>query len=817
MTQSKPIIVITGSSGHMGSALTSALQNDFQIIGLDRDEDTCDIAFDITSDTSVNLALQLLKERYGSKIAVVIHLAAYFDFTGEPSPLYEAVNEQGTKRLLKALQSFTVERFIFASTMLVHEPCSPGETIHEETALAPKWAYPQSKARTEAVIKAHHGHIPYLILRLAGLYNDEICVPTLAHQIARTYERQLKSHLYAGDLKAGQAFIHESDLMVLFQKAIEQRTQLPKQSIILAGESETIGYETLQTIISDCIHEETLEIISIPPSVAKAGAWIESEAEPIIPNDLDQGEKPFIRPFMIDMASDHYALSIEKARKQLQWNPEHSIKQTLPKLIRALKRDPERWYEQNGLTPPDWMRPLKKESPDKIRVAYEKQFRHRHQQSLWAHFLNMGLGGWLLTSPYTLGYLSQALTLSDTISGILLICFAYVSLSWRFSSVRWCCAMVGLWLIAAPIIFWAPTAAAYLNDTLVGAFVVGFSVLVRPEVGVAPQAAMTGPTAPPGWNFSPSSWFQRFPIIILAWIGLLISRYMAAYQLGHIDSVWEPFFTGSVENPKNGTEEIITSYVSEAWPVPDAGLGAVVYLLEILTGVIGGPNRWRTMPWLVLLFGVMIVPLGVVSITFIIIQPVFLGTWCTLCLIGALAMLIQVPYSFDELVATGTFLWRRWRLGRPILRVLFQGDTEEVTQQAEHRPDSFEQSPGRIIRNMLNDGITWPWQLLLCIMIGVWLMFTRITLGASDGMANADHVMGALIITVSVIALAETVRILRFINIGFAFALCLTPFIYDAGFLACTMSILCGVLLFVLTLPRGKIVSPYGDWDKIII
>ena len=49
------------------------------------------------------------------------------------------------------------------------------------------------------------------------------------------------------------------------------------------------------------------------------------------------------------------------------------------------------------------------------------------------------------------------------------------------------------------------------------------------------------------------------------------------------------------------------------------------------------------MPWLVLLFGLMIVPLGVVSITFIVIQPILIGTWCTLCLIAAAAMLIQIP------------------------------------------------------------------------------------------------------------------------------------------------------------------------------
>lgn len=126
-----------------------------------------------------------------------------------------------------------------------------------------------------------------------------------------------------------------------------------------------------------------------------------------------------------------------------------------------------------------------------------------------------------------------------------------------------------------------------------------------------------------------------------------------------------------VPGPKNGTETIITSSVSEAWPVSDAGLGALVYILEIVTGAIGSTRRWRTMPWLVTLFGFLIVPLGVVSITFIIIQPIVIGTWCTLCLIGAAAMVMQIPYSLDELVATGQFLLRRKRAGKNLLRVFF--------------------------------------------------------------------------------------------------------------------------------------------------
>ena len=46
-------------------------------------------------------------------------------------------------------------------------------------------------------------------------------------------------------------------------------------------------------------------------------------------------------------------------------------------------------------------------------------------------------------------------------------------------------------------------------------------------------------------------------------------------------------------------------------------------------------RRWRTMPWLEVLFGLMIAPLGITSIFFIVIQPIVIGTWSTIALITA--------------------------------------------------------------------------------------------------------------------------------------------------------------------------------------
>ncbi|NCC21879.1 MAG: NAD-dependent epimerase/dehydratase family protein [Alphaproteobacteria bacterium] len=822
----KPLVIVTGASGNIGKALCRSLEGDYLVVGMDiRQVEGVDasIECDLTWEESVRNAFAQVRSHFGGTVAAVVHLAAYFDFTGEEHPLYETVNVEGTRRLLKALQDFTVERFVYSSTMLVHEPAAPGEVITEDSPVKPGWAYPRSKARAEDVVRNEHGVISYTILRLAGLYDDETAVPTLSQQIARIYERDFKSLLYAGDLEAGQAFIHQDDMIGLFRCVVERRGDLPPNDIMLAGGGEVMGYQAMQDRIGGLIFGEEWGTINLPRPVAKAGAWAEDRGEPVIPDAIDKGERPFIKPFMIDLASDHYALDISRAKTQLGWMPRHRIADDLAVLIANLKKDPAAWYAKNKITPPDWVAGAaeKDARPDEMRTHFEREYRRRHQQFLWAHFLNMGMGLWLLVAPATLSYESPFMVWSDIAAGVLLLIFSALSLSWRLSLARWAAGAVGLWLLSAPLVFWAPTAEAYLNGTLVGMIVMGLAIMTRPTPGVSPLAAETGPTVPPGWSFSPSGWFQRAPIIMLAFLGFFISRYMCAYQLGHIDAVWEPFFAGAKDDPQNGTEEIITSSVSEAWPVPDAGLGAMTYALEILTGFIGGTARWRTIPWLVMLFGVMIVPLGVVSIFFIIIQPIMLGTWCSLCLIAAAAMLIQIPYSVDELVATSEFLYRRKKKGRSVLRTFFLGDTDddnpEQDRKEKEKEDNFEQSPLAIVKNMWSGGVTVPWNLMLCVPIGVWLMFTRLTIGAEGLMADTDHLIGSLVLTVVVTATAESVRAVRFLLVPLGAALMVVPFTTEVTAESMASSLICGALLIALSFRKGKIGNSYGVWERFIV
>jgi nucleoside-diphosphate-sugar epimerase len=374
--QTQGTIIITGSSGYIGSALIRQLASEYAIVGLDRPGPPAPpdvahaVAIDLESDDSVRYALDHLRSRVGSRIASVIHLAAYYDFSGDPSPKYTTVNVTGTERLLTALQSFDVEQFVYASTILVHAPSRPGAPINEETTLKPSWEYPESKLDAERAVARRHGKIPYVIVRMAGIYDEDCHLPGLAQQIQRIYERKLISHVFPGESEHGQASLHLADAIALFHRLVKKRHDLPPALTLLAGEPDRPpSYRELQEEIGRLIHGEPWDTRQIPKVIAKTGAWIEEVA-------LPESEEPFIKSWMIDIGDDHFELDITRARRLLEWEPAHRLLESLPEMIRRLKADPVAFYKKNKLEAPD---DLAQRAP--VRARAEQQPSHHQGRS----------------------------------------------------------------------------------------------------------------------------------------------------------------------------------------------------------------------------------------------------------------------------------------------------------------------------------------------------------------------------------------------------------------------------------------------------
>ena len=155
----------------------------------------------------------------------------------------------------------------------------------------------------------------------------------------------------------------------------------------------------------------------------------------------------------------------------------------------------------------------------------------------------------------------------------------------------------------------------------------------------------------------PTTWSRRMALAALALLGLCVAGYLTLFQLGVLSSVWDPFFR---------SREVL-GFVD----FPDAALGVLAYGTEVVLSFIGGRERWRTMPWAVLAFGFVILCGVLVSLLLIIVQPLVVGAWCTLCLASAAISLAIFAWGTDEPLAALRYLGRVRASGGSVWRALW--------------------------------------------------------------------------------------------------------------------------------------------------
>lgn len=166
---------------------------------------------------------------------------------------------------------------------------------------------------------------------------------------------------------------------------------------------------------------------------------------------------------------------------------------------------------------------------------------------------------------------------------------------------------------------------------------------------------------PRPWGYNPSSYSQRIAIALIALPAVIISLYLGLYQWGFIDTIWDPFFGKQ-------SQEVLDSDVSHrlrSWfIIPDAILGFLAYLGDVIFALAGSQRRWQFRPWLVFIFGLDVIPLGGVGAILVLLQAFVVGSFCTLCIVTAIISLLLVILAADEVWSSLIYLYRFWQKTR---------------------------------------------------------------------------------------------------------------------------------------------------------
>lgn len=187
----------------------------------------------------------------------------------------------------------------------------------------------------------------------------------------------------------------------------------------------------------------------------------------------------------------------------------------------------------------------------------------------------------------------------------------------------------------------------------------------------------------PPYSHNPSAWSQRIPICLLAIVAAVISTHLALFQWNLIEGVWDPVFGDSSNKVLKSRP---AAWMYQVLGIHDAALGVLAYLGDAILGFAGSTRRWQYRPWLVILFGIDVIPLGIVSVVLVLCQALLVGYWCFLCLVTAVISLILVYWAWDEVRSSIAYLLmirRQNQAWRPVWIAFWGRRSREGEQAAE--------------------------------------------------------------------------------------------------------------------------------------
>jgi nucleoside-diphosphate-sugar epimerase len=323
-------ILVTGGTGFTGKALVKRLlEEGHQVVALDYKEGLktdelrkwgAEVIIGSVTDRAV-------VEKSLRGVDVVHHLAAAFRELNVPDSYYQEVNVGGTVNVLEAAFSQGVKKFIYCSTCGVH-----GNIDHppggEEAPIHPADYYQATKFEAEPLVNDYFRKgLKTVILRPAAIYG-----PGDPERFYMIFKRVAGGRFPM--FGSGKTYYHPlyiDNLIDAFMLAMEE------------GKGDGQAY-----LIAD---EEYLEIKDLVRKVGYSlGIEVKIKYYPIIPliiagHIFEKLYKPFritppIFPRRVDWYRQTRAFNIDKAKRELGYQPQVGIEEGL--------RRTAQWYKKEG-------------------------------------------------------------------------------------------------------------------------------------------------------------------------------------------------------------------------------------------------------------------------------------------------------------------------------------------------------------------------------------------------------------------------------------------------------------------------------------
>jgi nucleoside-diphosphate-sugar epimerase len=324
-------LLVTGGTGFIGSHLAEEGRRrgaQVVVLGLaDRPEEQANSALLARQGVELlpgSITDPELCARAMRGVTHVFHLAVAMREGGKSDQFFEAVNLDGTGRLLDAAGAGRVQRFVYCSTIGIYGHRAPGIT-NEQSPLRPGNIYERTKVAAERMVRerAAQAAVSYSILRPADVYGPR------DQRLLKLFKGVSRGKFpLFGDGSGRRHMVYVDDVVAAFFAACE-RAEAVDEGMIVAGPGPCTLRELIEAVRQATGSPRYGFRLPLAPMLATA-AVVEDVCR------LLRLDPPIYRRRMDFFTSDS-AFDTGRARRLLNWTPKVDLPEGIRRTCEAYR------------------------------------------------------------------------------------------------------------------------------------------------------------------------------------------------------------------------------------------------------------------------------------------------------------------------------------------------------------------------------------------------------------------------------------------------------------------------------------------------
>jgi nucleoside-diphosphate-sugar epimerase len=370
----KPWMIITGATGLLGGQLVRMLRKEYRIIALGRRTPAESgvpegpgiewFRVDIGQIQPLREVFSRIRDLGGAEI--LLHMAAFYDFTGEENPEYNRTNIEGTRNILALAEPLKLRRFIFTSSTAACPFPAPGERIDESTEVTADFPYARAKRACEAMMREWADRIPTCIVRPAAVVSDWCEYPPLTEFLQAWCSRAWNSRILGGRGVSALPYLHVEDLMSFYLRVVERCDELGAAEVLIASPDGSTTHLELFLAATRAAFGRPRCPVHVPRAIARPGVavreWLGRRT----------GRMPFERTWMLDYVDMRLEVDASRTRARLDWapSPRLHVLSRLGTMVENMRVHPEEWRLRRERRRPSGLVGLPGAPPDRAVALY---------------------------------------------------------------------------------------------------------------------------------------------------------------------------------------------------------------------------------------------------------------------------------------------------------------------------------------------------------------------------------------------------------------------------------------------------------------